>query len=235
MNLKNKLRKLAGDPAQQPLGYPVNPNDLVHAIAHAEYSVPDEKSYWNDKYWTRTRVKPKWGKYKDKKTGELKVGWINPSTAYGPNQITHGKFDSYIRTEYRRDMRPHRRFYYQTMEPMYKKFSYYGMEPQRPGYHPRWDYGGYGKRFTLQEKQEYKKAMARMMMLDYNKELRLNRNGPRSHQGVLDRVIRRWRGVPYSEDPRYYKAVNSFIRKNYPEYYRGNNGGHKTGQFSTVD
>lgn len=224
MNFKNKLAKIAGEQMQRPLNYPVNPGDLVHAIAHAEYSVPNVGSYWDDKYWTRTRVRPKWGTYTDKKTGTTKEGWINSSTAYGPNQITHGKFDSYLNKEHKLDMRPHRRFYYQTMEPMYRKFLRYGMEPNKPGYHPRWDYGGYGRRFTMQEKQDYRRAMVKMMMLDYNKELKLNRSVPRSQQGILDRVIQRWRGVPYSADPNYYDKVNSFIRKNYPEYYRGNNG-----------
>lgn len=215
MSLKNKLRKIAAE-----LIAPMNPMQLVHGIAHAETSVPDEKSYFDDKYWIRTRVKPKWGKYIDKKTGKEKEGWIGSSTAYGPNQITHGKFDSYITKQYARDMRPHRSFYYNTMQPMYKKFLRYGMEPTKPGYNKIWDYGGRGKKFTQAEKEAYKRAVTEMMRLDYNRVLRNTRNTPLSHQGKLDRVIKLWRGVGYKDDPKYYDNVNRFLRKNYPKYYR---------------
>lgn len=193
------------------LKVPMNPMQLLHGIAYAEHSVPDEASYYKDKYWTRTSVRPT----RDPNTGK----WVGSSTAFGPNQLTDGKFNSYITREYKEAMRPYRSFYYNTMEPIYKNFRRYGMEPNKPGYDKRWDYGGYGRRLSQKEKETYKRVVAEMLRLDYNKVLRDTRNMPLSNQGRLDRVIQRWRGKSITADPKYYKRVNQFLRKNYPVFY----------------
>ena len=154
-NASNILHKLAADPNTE---YTV-PDDFVdrvyHGLWHAEHANSWSKP---DNTWIRTTHEP-----------------VDGSTAFGPIQIT-GKL---LRGVVKNDpdfYAKHKAYIDNVLLPMYKKFSYYGREPQRQGYHVRYDYGGYGDAHTPEMRAAYEK-MSKDLIRYYIKEQRMrNKN-----------------------------------------------------------
>lgn len=141
--------------------------------------------------WIRTKVKPRGG-----------------STAYGPLQVTGSKVRDFL-NRYKTQMAPHKEFINKVMNPMYSKFVQYGGEPNKPGYDKRWDYGGSGITATPEIKKNYINMVKTMM--DIDKAEALKKNPSLSGDDLNRELIRRWRGVPYQKDPRYYNKVLSVL------------------------
>ena len=128
--------------------------------------------------WIRTRVAPKKG-----------------SSAYGPLQLTKTLADDYL--ERKPIFSPQGTNYLQRFSTQGKKFLDYGREPNKPGYDPRYDYGGQGDLRTTADKADYGrvvKAILGSMLKEY---------------GSPEKVLTRWRGKSEKQDPRYYKRFRA--------------------------
>lgn len=94
-------------------GYTID--QLYNALANAETG-----SHSNP--WIRTTEAPKDG-----------------STAYGPVQLTLGTAGDFMR-RYPKAMKPYQAYWNNVFKPQGTLFRYYGREPKREGYDPRFDY-----------------------------------------------------------------------------------------------
>ena len=81
------------------------------------------------------------------------------------------------------------------------KFLKYGREPDKEGYHKRYDYGGQGDLTSTKDRELYKSVGKKLIELVYNDAGK-----------DLDRFIQQWRYESGTEkrvdidDPKYYKA-----------------------------
>jgi hypothetical protein len=81
------------------------------------------------------------------------------------------------------------------------KFLKYGREPDKEGYHERYDYGGQGDLTSTKDRELYKSVGKKLIELVYNDAGK-----------DLDRFIQQWRYESGTEkrvdvdDPKYYKA-----------------------------
>lgn len=156
-------------------------NALYNAFKQAETGgVPDP--------WIRTMAVPKGG-----------------STAYGPVQITRTLAEDYLKRH--KDL-------FNTEEIAYlerfieqgRLFAKYGREPDKPGYDPRYEYGGSGDLTSSEDKAVYERVAKKMLMQHY-----------KNNKGNLEDTIKEWRfGASSSKgrqnDERYYEEIeNTFI------------------------
>lgn len=81
------------------------------------------------------------------------------------------------------------------------KFLKYGREPDKEGYHERYDYGGKGDLTSKKDRELYKSVGKKLIELVYKKA-----------ENDLDKFIQQWRYESGTEkrvdvdDPKYYKA-----------------------------
>lgn len=143
---------------------------MWHAISEAETGGEKNK-------FIRTKVRPAKG-----------------STAFGPVQLTGNTAKDYYN---RGLLSPESRtFYEQKMAPMYSNFAKFGAEPNKPGYDPKYEYGGTGG-FDPADLPGYEGVTTDIMSDMW-----------RRANGDPDTFIRLWRG---EEDPKYkQKVLNSF-------------------------
>lgn len=129
----------------------------------------------------RTRVAPKAG-----------------STAYGPVQITGSLVRDYLKRKPQLFDEAETE-YAQRLVQQADKFARFGKNPKAPGYDPRFDYGGSGElASTPQDRVLYGRVAAKLI------GQQLAESG-----GDLQKFIARWRGVPATQDPRYFRKVQA--------------------------
>jgi len=129
----------------------------------------------------RTRVAPRGG-----------------STAYGPVQITGTLLRDYLKRQPKL-FDAEETAYARRLVEQADKFARFGKTPNAPGYDPRYDYGGAGDvAQTPQDRAMYGPVAAKLIDQQF-----------RESGGDLQRFIARWRGVPASQDPGYFRKVQS--------------------------
>jgi hypothetical protein len=150
-------------------------------------------------------------------TGSFKDPWIRTayappggSSAYGPAQVTRTKVLDYF-DRFPKRMKAHKKFYYNVLKPMHDNFLHYGKSPNKPGYDPKWEYGGSGNPLTPLQKQQYEQMVRTMMDIDEQEAYRLLPNG--TPKQILNKRIALWRGKPQADDKRYYNEFHSVYNK----------------------
>ena len=86
------------------------------------------------------------------------------------------------------------------------KFLKYGNEPDLPGYDKKYDYGGSGD--IPRDDKAYRQVatgVMRGMMTDIGIGSEKDIDNPK----IREKLTQKWRGVPRSEDPKYYDRVES--------------------------
>lgn len=174
---------------------------IYNALWHAEHanSVSDP-----DATWIRTKHAPKGG-----------------SVAFGPLQITRKFMDGIIKNDpelYKR----HKDYIDNVLFPMQLKFKEFGREPNKKGYDPRWDYGGYGIKHTPEMKEAYRRLGLDVIRYTINEERRRNKNfDPVKNPKDLEYLVRLHRfgapNAPTSHDKpylrRFIKRYNEYVQK----------------------
>jgi hypothetical protein len=144
---------------------------LYDAIANAETGGEDDP-------WIRT-------KYKDAPGG---------STAYGPCQLTKSLAQGYLNFKSHLFNYTEKEYLKQFVE-QGELFAKYGNEPDRKGYHKRYDYGGSGDLTGPTDMLLYKNAVCKMLNEIYQR-----------HDGDLEKTWKEWRFGPRGgKDNRYRK------------------------------
>lgn len=150
-------------------------------------------------------------------TGSFKNPWIRATTAgkegssaYGPVQITQKKALDYL-DRFPKAMASSSAFYKNTLGPMHANFLEYGREPNKPGYDPKWDYGGYGKVLTPAEKAAYRNMGLNMMRIDADEARRLLPKG--TPEELLRKRIELWRGKQYKDDKAYFDRLIDYYNR----------------------
>ena len=150
-------------------------------------------------------------------TGGLKNPWIRAikagkdgSSAYGPVQITQRKAKDYL-NRFPKMMAGSVDFYNTTLGPMHQLFLKYGREPNKPGYDPKWDYGGYGKILTPAEKDAYRNMGLMMMRVDADEARRLLPKG--TPEELFKKRMELWHGMEYEADPDYFDRLLDYYNK----------------------
>jgi hypothetical protein len=116
------------------------------------------------------------------------------STAFGPVQLTGSTAEDYAN---RGVLSPEsQEFYRNTLAPMYENFRKYGNEPNLTPDQALYDYGGTGG-FDPNTQSDGYNTLTKEIMQDMMK-----RSG-----GDMQKFIQLWRGVPRSQDERYYKTA----------------------------
>ncbi len=129
----------------------------------------------------RTRVAPKAG-----------------STAYGPVQMTGSLIRDYLKRK-PQIFDEAEKAYAQRLVAQADKFATFGRNPKAPGYDARFDYGGSGEAATTaQDRILYGRVAAKLI------DQQLRESG-----GDLQKFLARWRGVPATEDPKYFRKVQA--------------------------
>ena len=155
-------------------------DELFEAIALAETGGESDP-------FIRTRVAPAGG-----------------STAYGPVQITGTLAKDYLN---RRDslFSPEEKNYLERFIEQADKFSTFGLEPEKEGYNPRYDYGGEGVLRSEEDKAIYKSVAEKMLGDIYE-----------SNDADIDKTIKDWRfgsnsDKGESDDENYFNKVKSAL------------------------
>jgi len=159
------------------------PEQLYYALANAETGrVTDDNPLTADGRFIRTRYQPAAG-----------------STAYGPVQITGSTMADFA-NRYPERFADHAD-YISRFDTQRQNFNRYGGEPNREGYHARYDYGGAGDLATEADRAAYQQVAQQMIAQMYENQ-----------DQDLDDFIQRWRGVPENQDRRYYREVRHALQ-----------------------
>ena len=146
--------------------------------------------------WIRTKVIPK--------------TVAESSTAYGPVQITRSLAENYLKNKKdlfdKEELAYLKRFIKQG-----QMFARFGLEPDKQGYDPRYDYGGEGDLTSEEDKALYE-SMAKKILLDH-----YTRNG-----SDIEKTIKEWRfGAAskkgFEDDTRYFTKITSQLAQQNPE------------------
>jgi hypothetical protein len=152
---------------------PANIDDLYQRISRAETG--GEKNPY-----IRTRVAPKEG-----------------STAFGPVQITGNLVRGHLSPGNVSRFSPEEQAFLRRMDAQAQKFAKFGREPRRPGYHPRYDYGGSGDLIqTDADKRAYELVAKKMLAYELEQA-----------KGDPVKAVERWRGKARSADPKYFSKI----------------------------
>lgn len=128
----------------------------------------------------RTRVAPKSG-----------------STAYGPVQVTGKLVRGHLMPGNVSRFTPEEQAFLKRMDSQAQKFASFGKEPTKPGYDPRFDYGGAGDLVkTDADKATYHQVAKKMLAYEVEQA-----------KGDPVRAVERWRGKTRTEDPKYFSRV----------------------------
>ena len=128
------------------------------------------------------------------------------STAWGPGQIT-----GYTA----RDMLARHPVFFSDKDyargviSQSEKFAMFGAEPNKKGYDKKWDYGGAGDT-TLHDNEKYNQMMGgvlRGMAKDIFGEVPENLTPEQT-----ERLVTRYRGIPRSQDKRYFEEVDKMLK-----------------------
>lgn len=152
--------------------------------------------------WIRTKSRPSFNTETKK--------WEGSSTAYGPAQVTATTANDFVKRypSYFKHMKNYTDRFAQQGE----LFRKHGMNSGKPGYDPRFDYGGSGTLGTGIDRKYYQAMTQRIMALQEREVLGHMGKNPAYH-ALLRRRIQAWRGVPESEDPAYYARVYEYLSR----------------------
>ena len=118
------------------------------------------------------------------------------SSAYGPTQLNVQTAKDF--TSRHKDLFKGQDEYINKYKQQGGNFNKFGREPNKPGYDPKWEYGGKGDLSDPKYHPSYKNlstGVMRGMMRD------LKKKNPNAN---IDDLVKRWRGADKSHDPEYY-------------------------------
>jgi len=118
------------------------------------------------------------------------------SSAYGPTQLNVQTAKDF--TTRHKDLFKGQDEYINKYKQQGGNFNKFGREPNKPGYDPKWEYGGKGDLSDPKYHPSYKNlsiGVMRGMMRD------LKKKNPNAN---INDLVKRWRGADKSHDPEYY-------------------------------